>query len=76
VHQSRKAPQEISNDGDQMSALARRLVVALTAVATGAFMVMFGVEHYRGKRRRSKEVEQLTTILGTVYPHSHQKKHD
>lgn len=56
-----------------MSALVRRLIVVLTAMATGAFMVMFAVEHYRGRRRSKEQAQKLTTLLGTVYPHNHQK---
>ena len=56
-----------------MSALVRRSIVALTAMATGAFMVLFAVEHYRGRHRSKEQAQKLTTLIGTVYPHDHQK---
>jgi hypothetical protein len=74
VHKPRQASEEISCDGDPMSRLLRKLVVAVFAIVTGAFMAMFMIEQRRWKRRRDEHAEHLSTLLGTVYPHGHDER--
>lgn len=56
-----------------MIALLRRTIVALTAVGTAVFTITFAVEQYKSRQRRKDQAKEITTLLGTVYPHDHKK---
>lgn len=71
LFESRKAPQEVSDDGPQVRRLSARFFVITAAFIVGAAAVMFAIAFDRGAQRRKRESESLSALLGTVYPHRH-----
>ena len=69
--ESRKAPEEVSDNGAKVKQLSAKVFVIGAALIAGAVSAMIVVIVDRGAQKRKRDSENLSALLGTVYQHQH-----